>query len=71
MYHVAMRLYTREQVRKELEKRIANSTQSDVARQIGVTRQLLSYALRGGSIRGKILDWLGFEVVERYKRKDK
>jgi predicted transcriptional regulator len=69
MYDTCMRLYTREQVRNELEKRIANSTQSDVARQIGVTRQLLSYALRGGSIRGKILDWLGFEVVERYGRK--
>jgi hypothetical protein len=55
-----MRYHTEEDLREMLRKKTEGKKQSRVAGEIGVKPNVLSMALRGAPITGKIRDWLGF-----------
>ena len=57
-------------VKSEIEKRLTKATATDIAQQIGVSKQFLSLVRHGKRLPSKpILDWLGLERVVSYRRK--
>jgi hypothetical protein len=56
--------------RRELKKRCRGRLVRDVAQEIGVSRQFLFAVLGGTKLPGpKLLDYLGLERYEAYRRK--
>lgn len=66
---MANRYYTKDQIRAELNRRLAEKRQAEIARLCGVKQQNLSAMVQGATINGKVLRWLGFRRVEHlYER---
>ena len=59
-----MEFVTQDELREMLRERSLNKgSQASLAREIGVKPQNLSVMLRGSSIHGKVLKWLGYEAI--------
>ena len=59
-----MEFVTQDELREMLRERSLNKgSQASLARDIGVKPQNLSVMLRGSSIHGKVLKWLGYEAI--------
>jgi len=69
---MAKKLFTEQDVRKYLHKKLEAMTQAELSRDAGIKPQNLSPVVHGGPMHGKLLSWLGFRrfvVYERIERR--
>ena len=65
-----MSYLTEPELRKLLTKKLRGRTQTEVAQEAGIKPNLMSMAVHGNAITGKLLHFLGYERVrERLYRK--
>jgi hypothetical protein len=64
-----MAYVTNEQLRKMLKRKLADRSQADLSKEIGVKPQNLSIVLKGAPVGGRILSFLGYEKVDGLYRK--
>jgi hypothetical protein len=65
-----MRLITEPELRRQLSRTLADRTQVAVGRAAGVSASVMSMAVHGSPITGKLLAYLGYEKVrEKLYRK--
>ena len=65
-----MRLITERELRRQLSRILADRTQVAVGRAAGVSASVMSMAVHGAPITGKLLAYLGYEKVrEKLYRK--
>ncbi len=64
------KLYAESEVRQALRKALNHGTQTALAREAGVSKQVVFMAINGAPITGKLLAHLGYErIKEKLYRK--
>jgi transcriptional regulator with XRE-family HTH domain len=59
------------EIRKELKRRVAQSSQAEVARELKIAPPMISNILAGKTNPcGKVLKWLGYERVIFYRARE-
>ena len=66
-----MNLFTETEVRRSLQKAIGRRTLTAVGKDAGVSVQVVSMAVNGAPITGKLLAYIGYEKVRErlYRRR--